>query len=64
VAIATLGTGLVLRFGFTYLHEGRGLPIETAVSLVAVPAIVRMAVVGRPGPSSTGSAPDRSSSPP
>jgi hypothetical protein len=30
VAIETLGTGLVLPFGFIYLHEVRGFTIETA----------------------------------
>ena len=49
VAIETLGTGLVLPFGFIYLHEVRGFSIETAGSLLAVPAIVGMAVVGPAG---------------
>ena len=49
VAIETLGTGLVLPFGFIYLHEVRGFTIETAGSLLAVPAIVGMAVVGPAG---------------
>jgi len=49
VAIETLGTGLVLLFGFIYLHEVRGFPIGTAGSLLAVPAIVGMAVVGLAG---------------
>jgi MFS family permease len=49
VAIETLGTGLVLPFGFIYLHEVRGFTIETAGSLLAVPAIAGMAVVGPAG---------------
>ena len=49
VAVETLGTGLVLPFGFIYLHEVRGFPIEIAGSLLAVPAIVGMAVVGPAG---------------
>ena len=49
VAIETLGTGLVLPFGFIYLHEVRGFTIETAGSLLAVPAIVGMTVVGPAG---------------
>ncbi len=49
VAIETLGTGLVLPFGFIYLHEVRAFTIETAGSLLAVPAIVGMAVVGPAG---------------
>jgi len=39
----------VLPFGFIYLHEVRGFTIETAGSLLAVPAIVGMAVVGPAG---------------
>jgi len=49
VAIETLGTGLVLPFGFIYLHEVLGFTIETAGSLLAVPAIVAMSVVGPAG---------------
>jgi len=49
VAVEALGTGLVLPFGFIYLHEVRGFTIETAGSLLAVPAIVGMAVVGPGG---------------
>jgi len=49
VAVETLGTGLVLPFGFIYLHEVLGFTIETAGSLLAVPAIVGMAVVGPAG---------------
>ena len=49
VAIETLGTGLVLPFGFIYLHEVLGFSIETAGSLLAVPAIVGMAVVAPAG---------------
>jgi MFS family permease len=49
VAIETLGTGLVLPFGFIYLHEVLGFTIETAGSLLAVPAVVGMAVVGPAG---------------
>jgi MFS family permease len=49
VAIETLGTGLVLPFGFIYLHEVRGFTIETAGSLLAVTAITGMAVVGPAG---------------
>ena len=49
VAIETLGTGLVLPFAFIYLHEVRGFTIETAGSLLAVPAIVGMTVVGPAG---------------
>ena len=49
VAIETLGTGLVLPFGFIYLHEVLGFSIETAGSLLAVPAIIGMAVVGPAG---------------
>jgi len=49
VAIETLGTGLVLPFGFIYLHEVLGFSIETAATLLAVPAIVGMAVVGPAG---------------
>ena len=49
VAIETLGTGLVLPFGFIYLHEVLGFSIETAGSLLAVPAIVGMAVLGPAG---------------
>lgn len=49
VAVETLGTGLVLPFGFIYLHEVLGFTIQTAGSLLAVPAIVGMAVVGPAG---------------
>lgn len=49
VAVETLGTGLVLPFGFIYLHEVRGFAIQSAGSLLAVPAIVGMAVVGPAG---------------
>jgi len=49
VAVEALGTGLVLPFGFIYLHEVRGFTIETAGSLLAVPAIVGMAIVGPGG---------------
>ena len=49
VAIETLGTGLVLPFGFIYLHEVRGFSIETAGTLLAVPAILGMSVVGPAG---------------
>jgi MFS family permease len=41
--------GWLLPFGFIYLHEVRGFTIETAGSLLAVPAIVGMAVVGPAG---------------
>ena len=36
-------------FGFIYLHEVRRFTIETTGSMLAVPAIVGMAVVGPPG---------------
>jgi MFS family permease len=49
VAIETLGTGLVLPFGFIFLHEVLGFTVETAGSLLAVPAVVGMAVVGPAG---------------
>lgn len=49
VAVETLGTGLVLPFGFIYLHEVLGFTIETAGTLLAVPAVVGMAVVGPAG---------------
>jgi len=49
VAVETLGSGLVLPFGFIYLHEVRGFTVETAGSLLAVPAIVGIAVVGPAG---------------
>jgi len=49
VAVETLGSGLVLPFGFIYLHEVLGFTIETAGSLLAVPAIVGMAIVGPAG---------------
>ena len=39
----------MLPFGFIYLHEVLGFTIETAGSLLAVPAIVGMAVVGPAG---------------
>jgi len=49
VAVETLGTGLVLSFGLIYLHEVRGLPLELTGSLLAVPAVVGMLVVGPVG---------------
>jgi len=49
VAVETLGTGLVLPFGFIYLHEVLRFTIETAGSLLAVPAVVGIAVVGPAG---------------
>ena len=49
VAVETLGSGLVLPFGFIYLHEVLGFTIATAGSLLAVPAVVGMAVVGPAG---------------
>jgi MFS family permease len=49
VAIETLGTGLVLPFGFIYLHEVRVFTIQTPGSLLAVPAVLGMAVVGPAG---------------
>ena len=63
VAVETLGTRLVLPFGFIDLNEVRGFRIEAADSLLAVPAIVGVAVVGPAGGSSTGSGHDTSSSP-
>jgi hypothetical protein len=53
----------VLPFGFIDLHEVRGFRIEAADSLLAVPVIVGVAVVGPAGGSSTGSGHDASSSP-
>ncbi|MEP7034326.1 MAG: MFS transporter [Dermatophilaceae bacterium] len=49
VAVETLGTGLVLPFGFIYLHEVREFTIQSAGTLLAVPAIVGMTVVGPAG---------------
>jgi hypothetical protein len=63
VAVDALGTRLVLPFGFIDLHEVRGFRIEAADSLLAVPAVVGVAVVGPAGGSSTGSGHDASSSP-
>jgi len=45
VAVETLGTGLVLPFGFIYLHEVRGFTIETAGSLLAFSSTPLMAAL-------------------
>lgn len=49
VAVETLGTGLVLPFGVIYLHEVRAFSVELAGTLLAIPAIVGMLVVGPAG---------------
>ena len=49
VAVETIGSGLVLPFGFIYLHEVLGFTVETAGSLLAVPAVAGVAVVGPAG---------------
>jgi MFS family permease len=41
---------MVLPFGFIYLHKVRGFTIQTAGSLLALPAVVGTAVVGPAGP--------------
>lgn len=44
-----IGTGLVMPFGVTYLHEVRHLSLQTAGVLLALPAIVGLVAVGPGG---------------
>ena len=44
-----VGTGLVMPFGVVYLHEVRGIELGVTGTLLALPAIVGLAVVGPGG---------------
>jgi MFS family permease len=46
VVVDALGTGFVLPFAVVYLHEVRGLPLETVGAVLAVPAVVALALLG------------------
>lgn len=46
VVVDALGTGLVLPFGVVYLHEVRGIPLETVGLVLAVPAVVALLLLG------------------
>ncbi|HKG51945.1 MAG TPA: MFS transporter, partial [Actinomycetales bacterium] len=46
VVVDALGTGFVLPFAVVYLHEVRGLPLETVGVVLAVPAVVALALLG------------------
>lgn len=49
MAIESLGSGLVMPFAVLYLHEVRGFPLELAGSLLGLPALVALLVVGPGG---------------
>lgn len=46
VAIDALGSGLVLPFSVVYLHEVRGIALETVGLVLAVPAMVALLLLG------------------
>ena len=49
VAIDAFGTGLTLPFLVVYLHQVRGIPLETVGVIVAVPATVALLLLGPVG---------------
>ena len=49
VIIDALGTGLVLPFAVIYLHEVRGIALETVGLVLAVPALVALLLLGPAG---------------
>ncbi len=49
VAFESFGRGLVLPFGLVYLHEVRQFPLEVTGTLLGVPALVALFVVGPGG---------------
>ncbi len=49
VAVDALGTGLVLPFSVVYLHEVRGIALETVGLVLAVPAMVALLLLGPTG---------------
>ena len=49
VAVDALGTGLVLPFAVVYLHDVRHIPLGTVGTVIAVPAIVALLLLGPVG---------------
>lgn len=49
VAVDALGTGLVLPFAVVYLHDVRHIPLGTVGTIIAVPAMVALALLGPVG---------------
>ena len=49
VAVNALGTGLVLPFAVVYLHDVRHLPLGTVGTVIAVPAMVALLLLGPVG---------------
>jgi MFS family permease len=49
VALDAFGTGLTVPFLVVYLHDVRGLPLETIGVIVAVPAVVALLLLGPTG---------------
>jgi MFS family permease len=49
VAVDALGTGLVLPFAVVYLHDVRHIPLGTAGTVIAVPAMVALLLLGPVG---------------
>lgn len=49
VVVDALGSGLVLPFGVVYLHEVRGIALETVGLVLAVPAAVALLLLGPTG---------------
>jgi MFS family permease len=49
VAVDALGTGLVLPFAVVYLHDVRHIPLGTVGTIIAVPAMVALLLLGPVG---------------
>jgi MFS family permease len=49
VAVNALGTGLVLPFAVVYLHDVRHIPLGTVGTVIAVPAMVALLLLGPVG---------------
>jgi MFS family permease len=49
VAVDALGTGLVLPFAVVYLHDVRHIPLGTVGTVIAVPAMVALLLLGPVG---------------
>lgn len=49
IALDAFGTGLTVPFLVVYLHDVRGLPLETIGAIVAVPALVALVLLGPTG---------------
>lgn len=46
VAVDAIGTGLVLPFAVVYLHDVRHIPLDTVGTVIAVPAMVALLLLG------------------